>query len=133
MLTMSLATYTAKAIATNDALKTFSLRNTYDVDKSVFLEDIHGYCIAQIQFGLELFELNKFSCRSNTRLLEVTLQRSRGVFLFLFVISQLNSFIAIDFHRFDLSNMARASFDNSAWNVLSIGTENGCHSDFLSN
>jgi hypothetical protein len=56
-----------------------------------------------------------------------------GTFLSLFVKSQLNGFIPVGLIAFDLGDDARTSFDNSAWNIFSLGTENGSHSDFFSN
>ena len=53
--------------------------------------------------------------------------------LFLLVLeTYLNSCIAIFFYTLNLSNYTRTSFDNSAWYIFTISTENGCHSDFLS-
>lgn len=52
--------------------------------------------------------------------------------LLLILEAQLNSCIAIFFDTLNLSNNTRTCFDNSAWYVLTLGTENGCHSDFLS-
>ena len=53
--------------------------------------------------------------------------------LFLCILeTYLNGCIAILFHTFNLSNDTRTNFDNSAWYILTISTENGCHSDFLS-
>ena len=46
--------------------------------------------------------------------------------------AQLNCSIAVFFDCFNLSNDARTCFDNSAWYIFTIGTEYGCHSDFLS-
>ena len=54
------------------------------------------------------------------------------VFLFLVFKTQLYSFIAIIFQSLNLCNYTRTHFDNSAWKIFSLGTENGCHSDFLS-
>jgi len=53
--------------------------------------------------------------------------------LFLFIgKAHLYGFITVYFDRLYLSNYAGTYFDNSAWNIFSLGTENGCHSDFLS-
>ena len=50
-----------------------------------------------------------------------------------FVIGKLYSGITIFLYCTELRNNARTSLDNGAWKILSIGTENGSHSDFLSN
>ena len=44
----------------------------------------------------------------------------------------LNGSITIFFNAFDLSHHTRTYFDNSARHVFAVGTEHGCHSDFLS-
>ena len=50
-----------------------------------------------------------------------------------FVIGKLYGGITIFFYRANLCDNARTSLNNSAWYVLTLGTENGSHSDFLSN
>ena len=55
------------------------------------------------------------------------------MFLFFLVIGKLYSGITIFLYCTELRNNARTSLDNGAWNILSLGTENGSHSDFLSN
>jgi len=50
-----------------------------------------------------------------------------------FVIGKLYSGITIFLDCTQLRDNTRPSFDNGAWNILSISTENGSHSDFLSN
>ncbi len=54
------------------------------------------------------------------------------VLLFLIDETQLNSLVAIILQSLNLCNNTRTYFDNSAWKILSLGTENGCHSDFFS-
>ena len=60
-------------------------------------------------------------------------KRRAGVYLFYFVIGKLYGGITIFFNRTQLRDNTRTSLDDGAWNVLSISTENGSHSDFLSN
>ena len=50
-----------------------------------------------------------------------------------FVIGKLYSGITIFLYCTDLRDYAWTSLNDGAWNILSIGTENGSHSDFLSN
>ena len=50
-----------------------------------------------------------------------------------FVIGKLYSGITIFFYCTDLRDYAWTSLNDGAWNIFSIGTENGSHSDFLSN
>ena len=51
----------------------------------------------------------------------------------LFVIGNLNRLVGVLLDGFDLRNNARTSLNDSAWYVLTLGTVNGSHSDFLSN
>ena len=46
--------------------------------------------------------------------------------------SYLHGSISIFLNTLNLSNCTRTYFDNGAWNILSSGIENGCHSDFFS-
>ena len=55
------------------------------------------------------------------------------VLLLLSLETKLEGLVAVVLYRFNLSNHTRTYFDNSARHVLAVGTENGCHSDFLSN
>ena len=45
---------------------------------------------------------------------------------------EADSFVSVCFYSLNLSNNTRTCFDNRAWYIFSIGTENGCHSDFFS-
>ena len=64
---------------------------------------------------------------------EVTGHRLGGVLVLLVLESELKGGITVGLYSFNLGNYTRAYFDNSARHVLAVGTENGCHSDFLSN
>ena len=55
------------------------------------------------------------------------------MFLRDFVIGKLYGGITIFFYRTNLRNNTWTSLDDGAWNILSISTANGSHSDFLSN
>ena len=55
------------------------------------------------------------------------------MFLGDFVIGKLDGGITIFFNRTQLRDNTRTSLDDGAWNIFSISTENGSHSDFLSN
>jgi hypothetical protein len=50
-----------------------------------------------------------------------------------FVIGKLHGLVTVGFDCADLRDNARTSLDNGARHVLAVGTENGSHSDFLSN
>ncbi len=55
------------------------------------------------------------------------------VLLLLVFKTKLEGLVAVGLYRLNLSNNTRTYFDNSARHVAAVGTENGCHSDFLSN
>ncbi len=65
--------------------------------------------------------------------LEVAFHGLRGVLRFLLFETDLHSLVAVFVGCLQLGNYTRANFDNSARQILAVGTENGCHSDFLSN
>ena len=57
-----------------------------------------------------------------------------GEMLFLGILkAELKGVVAVGGYSLDLCYFARTYFDNSARHVLTVGTENGCHSDFFSN
>ena len=98
---------------------------------SVFLS--FAVCtVTQLVLSFEILELGQVSLRCYTGFLEVTHLRLCRVLLFLLLETQLYSFIAIFLQSLDLCNHTRTHFDNSAWKIFSLGTENGCHSDFFS-
>ena len=55
------------------------------------------------------------------------------MFLSSFVIGKLHGGITIFLYRTHLRDNTWTSLNDSAWNIFSISTENGSHSDFLSN
>ena len=68
----------------------------------------------------------------NSGFLEMSHEGSRGVLLLCLLKTELKSGIAVLLNALDLSYNARTYFDNSAWHIFALGTEHGCHSDFLS-
>ena len=132
MLTVSSLAYTTKTMALNYALKTFTLRCTYYIYEACVLQIINSDNITQFVSRLKILELGQVSLGCYTGFLEVTHLRLSCVLLFLINETQLNSLIAIILQSLDLCNYTRTHFDNSAWKILSLGTENGCHSDFFS-
>jgi len=133
---MSLATYTGKAVAVNNALETLTFRSADYINESHILgEDVsHGECVAQFEILRKVcLKLGEFATRGNTRFCEMPLERIAGVLFCCFVIGKLHCFVTIGIHSTQLRNNARTSLDNGAWKILSISTENGSHSDFLSN
>ena len=132
MLTVSSLTYTTKAVTLNNALETLTFRSTYYVYKIGIVEQFYSYSITQIQLCRKFFELSQVFLGCYSSLLKMAHQRFCSMLLFLILEAQLNSCIAVLFYSLHLSNNTRTCFDNSAWHVFALGTENGCHSDFFS-
>ena len=136
MLAVSLAAYTLKVMTVYYALETFTFRSTDDVHKFYVLTDDIGKRkgVAQFQLSLEIsLELYELLLRSGSCLFEMPHERRAGMLFCSFVIGKLYGGITIFFYRANLCDNARTSLNNSAWYVLTLGTENGSHSDFLSN
>lgn len=133
VLTVRSLTDTAEAVTLDYTLKSLTLGGTDDVDEYRPFEEIHVDHITQIILAaIEPLELGQVSLGSNASLLEVTLKRLGRVLFLSINEPKLKCFIAILFQRLDLRHHARTYFNNSAWDVLPLGTEHGCHSDFLS-
>ena len=133
---MGLSADTGKAVTVNYALEALTFRDTGDIDESDVLgEDVgYGELVTELRlYGEVRLELDELAHRSDTCLFEMPHQRRAGVLLSRFVIGKLYSGLAVFFYGTELRNNARASLDNGAWHVLAISTENGSHSDFLSN
>ena len=132
MLTVSSLTYTTETMTFHNTLEAFTFGSTYNVYIISAFEQFYGNSITQIQFCLKFFELSQVFLGSYSSFLKVAHKRLCSVLFLLVLETQLNSLIAVLFYSFHLSNNTRTCFDNSAWYILTIGTENGCHSDFLS-
>jgi hypothetical protein len=63
----------------------------------------------------------------------MALQSLAGALLFLFVIGKLHGGITVGFYSANLRDNTRTSLNDSARDILPVGTEDGNHSDFLSN
>ena len=135
MLTVGLAAYSGKAVTLHDSLESLSLRSTGDVNVSRVGEHVgDSEHVTQFQLLSEVcLELDKLALRRGSCLFEMPHERSAGMLFTHFVIGKLYSGITIFLYCTDLRDYAWTSLNDGAWNVLSIGTENGCHSDFLSN
>lgn len=136
VLTVSLSAYTGESVTVNNALETLTFRSTDDVNVSNILSEDVGYgeLVTEFQLSCEVcLELDKLAHRSGSCLFEMPHQRRAGVLFGGFVIGKLYSGITIFLYCTELRNNARTSLDNGAWYVLTIGTENGSHSDFFSN
>ncbi len=114
------------------ALETFTFGGSLDVYEVVFAEDVYGEGVTELNLFAKSFELGQVPLGCYSGLLEVSGHGVGCVLLFLLFEAELHGGVAVLVNRFHLSNYAGAYFDNSARHVLAVGTENGCHSDFLS-
>ena len=128
---MGLLAHTTETVALHNAGETFTLARTYDVNVWGVVEQLDGYHVSKVVLFIKC-ELGQVSLWCCAGLLEVSHQRMARVLLWFLLETHLNCVVAIFLDTFDLSDNTRTYFDNSAWNVLSIDTEHGCHSDFLS-
>ena len=136
MLTVGSTTYTGKSVTLDYALESLSFRSTDDIHEcNALCEDVcNSELVTEIQLPCEVYlKLDELAHRVGSCLFEVPLKRRAGVLFCGFVIGKLYSGITIFLYCTELRNNARTSLDNGAWNILSLGTENGSHSDFLSN
>ena len=136
VLTVGLAADSCEAVAVHNALETLTFRSTDHVHEGdLSLEDIlNGENVAELELPAVICgEFYKLALGSGTGLFEMPHQRRAGVLFADFVIGKLYSFVTVGFHCTDLRDNARTSLDNGARYVLTVGTENGSHSDFLSN
>ena len=135
MLAVSLSADTGEMITVNNALETLSFRSSDYIDEGNIIENVlYGDDVAELKLLREVRrEFDELSLRCGTCLFEVPLKRLAGVLFCSFVIGKLHGGITIFFYRTYLRNNTRPSFDDGAWNILSISTEDGSHSDFLSN
>ena len=133
---MGLAADTGETITVDNALETLTLGGTDNInERSSILEDVfHCDDIAELEFNSEvILEFDEFAHRSCSCLFEMAHEGRAGVLFGCFVIGKLHCGVTIFLHGTNLRDNARTSLDNGAWYVLTIGTENGSHSDFLSN
>ena len=132
ILTVSSLTYTTETMTLNDALESFTLRCACYINVSSIVEKFHCDYVTEVVL-LVISELGQVSLWCCTSLLEVT-HHLLGSVLFLLVLeAHLHSCVAIFLDSLYLSYNTRTYFDNSAWHILALSTENGCHSDFSSN
>ena len=125
-------TYTTKTVAFHDSLEAFPFGCTYYINIRCVIQKIHSEDVAELVLSIKILELGQVSLRCYTRFLEMTGFRLRRMLFFLLLKAQLNCLVAVFLCGFNLRNHTRTYFDNSAWKILSLGTEYGCHSDFLS-
>ena len=136
VLTVGHTTDTGESVALYYALETLTFRSTNNVDElDILSENVRdGDGVSKLDLSGEVCgEFHKLLLGSGASLLKMTLKGRACPFLFLFVIGKLNGGVTIGFDRANLRDNTRTSFNDGAWNILSISTEDGNHSDFLSN
>ena len=135
VLTVGRAADSCETMTFNNALESFTLRSTDYIDVLHFFENIcecNG--VAELKLSLEVCrEFDKLTLRSGSCLFKMPFERGAGMLFCSFVIGKLYSGITIFLYCTQLRNDARTSLDDGARYVLTVGTENGSHSDFLSN
>ena len=132
VLTVSGLTYTAETMTLDNALEAAALGGTDDINEVAAFKHLHGDSVTKVQFLVKTCELGQVSLGCHTGLLEVAERRSRSVLLLLVLKAELDGIVAVTLYALYLSDYTRTQFDNSAWYVLTLGTEYGSHSDFLS-
>ena len=132
VLTVSGLSHAAEAVTLHDALEAFTLGCADNINKFNVVEHLYGELVTSLVLTIKSFELGQESLRFHSGLLEMTCHGLGGVLVLLLDKTQLQSLVTVGFNSLHLSDNARTYFDNSARHVLAVGTENGCHSDFLS-
>ena len=132
---MGLATYSCESVTLHNALETLTLGSTDDVYERAFADNVskNDY-VAEFELCREVGrEFDQLAVRCGSCLFKMPFERGAGVLFCHFVIGKLNGGITIFLYRTNLRNNTRTSLNDGAWNIFSISTENGSHSDFLSN
>ena len=132
MLTVCRLTNATETVAFYDTLEAFAFRYADDIHEVVVLKKVNCDCVAELVLAVKSFELGQVALGSYSGFLEVTGKRRGCVFVLFLDKANLKRIITVGFSGFYLSNYTRTYFDNSARHVFAVGTENGCHSDFLS-
>ena len=135
MLTMGLAADSGESVALDYALETLTFGSTDDIYEVPFSDYIaENHSVAQLELIREVGrEFDQLAMGGCARFLKMPFERGAGMFLCRFVIGKLNGGIAVLFNRTYLRDNTWTSLNDGAWNIFSISTENGSHSDFLSN
>ena len=134
-LAVGRSTDSVEVVAMDNALESLSFGSTGNIDEIAFVNDVGNRDgVAQFQFLLEVCrEFGETTMGSGSCLFEVPKHGLTGMFLSCFVIGKLDGGITIILNRLHLRDNTWTSLNDGAWNIFSISTENGSHSDFLSN
>ena len=133
---------TGEVITVNNTLEALSFGSTDNIHKLDIVHDVtNGDGVSELELTLKVRrKLDELALGGGPCLFEVPFKGLAGVYLFDFVIGKLHGvigklhgLIAIFLKSAQLRDNTRTSLDDGAWNILSISTENGSHSDFLSN
>ena len=135
MLTVGRSADTGEVITVDNALETFTFRSTDNINELDIGHDVtDGDGVSELELTREVRrKLDELALGGGPCLFEVPLQGLAGVYLFDFVIGKLYSGVTVLFNCTQLRDNTRTSLDDGAWNIFPISTENGSHSDFLSN
>ena len=136
VLTVGLTTDTGESVALYDALETLTFGSTDNVNElNTLSEDVcYGNGVSKLELSCEVsLEFYELLLGSSSCLFKMTLQGRAGAFLFLFVIGKLHCGVTVGLHGADLRDNTRTSLNDGARYILTVGTEDGNHSDFFSN
>jgi hypothetical protein len=135
VLTVSGSADTGEVITVDNTLETLTFGSTDNINVLDIVHDVtDGDGVSELELTLEVRrKLDELTLGGGPCLFEVPFKGLAGVYLFDFVIGKLHGLIAIFLKSAQLRDNTRTSLDDGAWNIFSISTENGSHSDFLSN
>ena len=136
MLTVGHTTDTGESVALDYALETLTFGSTDNVNElDILCEDVcYGNGVSKLELSCEVcLEFHELLLGSSSCLFKMTLQGRAGAFLFLFVIGKLHGGITVGFYSANLRDNTRTSLNDGARYILTVGTEDGNHSDFFSN
>ena len=135
MLTVGRSADTGEVITVDNTLEAFTLGSTDNINELDAFHDVgYGDGISKLELTLKVRrKFDELALGGGPCLFEMALEGLAGVYLLDFVIGKLHGLIAVLFNSTQLRDNTRTSLDDGAWNIFSISTENGSHSDFLSN
>ena len=136
MLTVGLATDSLEVVTMYNSLESLTFGSTDDIHElDAFIDNVgERDGVTEFKLSREVHrELYELLFGSGSCLFEVPHKRRAGPLFLFFAIGKLYSGITIFFYCTHLCDNARTSLNDGAWYIFTISTENGSHSDFLSN